>query len=278
MTARTSMLALFNRRFFDTEDTVNFELAMDGLVKVRGFGLTLSALFQPIVSTSSGRTLGWEGLVRPQDATGADITPLAFLDRFPTGVAMARADRVCRSLHLANFIGSAPEDAYLFVNLHPRHLLSATDHGTTFAGIAAEGGLAASRIVFEVQEHAARDEMQLVAAVKSFKSHGFLIALDGFGSGDESVQFDRLLELHPNIVKLHRQMLARRDPAHRYALTRLIRAVHQLGATVVATGIETPDDAALALDAGADMLQGYFVGRPHTQLLPGTAPRSMSPF
>ena len=73
-------------------------------------------------------------------------------------------------------------------------------------------------------------------------------------------------------------MLARRDPAHRYALTRLIRAVHQLGATVVATGIETPDDAALALDAGADMLQGYFVGRPHTQLLPGTAPRSMSPF
>jgi EAL domain-containing protein (putative c-di-GMP-specific phosphodiesterase class I) len=48
--------------------------------------------------------------------------------------------------------------------------------------------------------------------------------------------------------------------------------VHALGATVVAEGVETEDEAQIARDAGVDMLQGYLIGRPHGELSEGRLP------
>ena len=91
----------------------------------------------------SGRTLGW-GLVRPHSLAGESLPVVEFLDRFATGDDMARVDRICRSLHLANFGAPPPADGYLFLNLHPRHLLSTRRHGEVFSHIADVAGRAAS--------------------------------------------------------------------------------------------------------------------------------------
>ena len=47
----------------------------------------------------------------------------------------------------------------------------------------------------------------------------------------------------------------------------LVRLIQDLGAQVVCEGIETPVQQALALDAGADLLQGYLYGEPSPRLL-----------
>ena len=115
-----------------------------------------------------------------------------FLDRFATGDDMARVDRICRSPHLANFVRATPADGYLFLNLHPRHLLSTRRHGEVFSHIADAAGVPPQRIVMEILEHKTSDEAQLADAVKALKARGFLIALDDFGQEGHSVHYDRL--------------------------------------------------------------------------------------
>ena len=73
--------------------------------------------------------------------TGESLPVVEFLDRFATGDDMARVDRICRSLHLANFVRATPADGYLFLNLHPRHLLSTRRHGEVFSHIADAAGV-----------------------------------------------------------------------------------------------------------------------------------------
>lgn len=86
------------------------------------------------------------------------------------------------------------------------------------------------------------------------------------------MHYDRLTALKPNIVKFDRSLIAGASEARRYLLGRLVSAVHALGATVVAEGVETEDEAQIARDAGVDMLQGYLIGRPHGELSEGRLP------
>lgn len=260
-----------NQRFIQQGAPVQF--SHEGpRVAAHGFGVALESAFQPIIGAVSGRTLGWEGLVRPHSLAGESLPVVEFLDRFATGDDMARVDRICRSLHLANFVRAAPSDGYLFLNLHPRHLLSTRRHGEVFSHIADAAGVPPQRIVMEILEHKTSDEAQLADAVKALKARGFLIALDDFGQEGHSVHYDRLTALKPNIVKFDRSLIAGASEARRYLLGRLVSAVHALGATVVAEGVETEDEAQIARDAGVDMLQGYLIGRPHGELSEGRLP------
>ena len=260
-----------NARFIQQGAEVEFR--HDGhSIAAHGFGVALGSAFQPIIGAVSGRTLGWEGLVRPRNQAGQALPVAAFLDNFATGNEMARVDRICRSLHLANFVRAAPSDGYLFLNLHPRHLLSTRHHGEVFARIAEAANVPPQRIVMEILEHKTSDEAQLAEAVKALKARGFLIALDDFGQEGHSVHYDRLTALKPNIVKFDRSLIAGGSDARQYLLRRLVGAVHALGATVVAEGVETDIEATMAREAGVDMLQGYLIGRPLGTLSEGRLP------
>lgn len=262
--------------------------------------LRLYSVFQPIFDAANGRLISHEALLRPwhlpatrgarpaiADVAGEPISPEEVFARFGEQGDIVHLDRLCRTLHAINF--SRQQQSHgkphgdLFLNIHPRHLLEVSiDHGSYFESVLRRCGLAPERVVLEILESSVDDLPQLQKALANYQRRGYRIAIDDFGRSHSN--FDRLWQLHPDIVKLDRSLIvsAGENERVRRTLPRLVDIIHELDALTVFEGIETPEQLQLARDCGADALQGYLLGRPASECrhderfplpLPGSADR-----
>lgn len=73
----------------------------------------------------------------------------------------------------------------------------------------------------------------------------------------------------PDIVKLDRSLIVQgtTNERARRILPKLVEIIHELGAQVVCEGVENLDQHRLAVDAGADLVQGYYDAQPSSDLL-----------
>ncbi len=236
-------------------------------------GHTLASHFQPIFSLSHGRVVGHEALLRASDTSGAALPPPRFFD-VDDFDELLRRDRLVRSLHAANYAARRPEGQWLFLNLNPQVFLRGPQgtHDRFETDFLAHFGLRGPQIVIEVLEDAVRDDADFAAAVEQTRAHGCLIALDDFGAGHSN--FDRVWRLRPDIVKLDRSLVARAalDVQARRVVVQMVSLLHECGALVLMEGVETEAEAYVALEADADMVQGYYFARPQPALVaPGHA-------
>jgi EAL domain-containing protein (putative c-di-GMP-specific phosphodiesterase class I) len=99
-------------------------------------------------------------------------------------------------------------------------------------------------------------------SLEEIRSKGVRLAVDDLGAGYSNLKY--IADLSPDIVKLDRHLTAQLDQNGR--LFRLVRAVvrlcEDLGAEVVAEGIETEGELHAATRAGVHYGQGYFIARP----------------
>lgn len=223
--------------------------------------LTLTSVFQPVFSLSHMRAIGYEGLLRAHDALDRPVSPLdVFGDAARIGEAL-QVDRLAQGLHLENFNLLGAEREWLFLNVHPGTLIEPYHAAALLANLR-RLGLPPRRIVLEVLEEQATDLDQLAQAVAAFRERGFLVALDDFGAGH--VDIGRVWQLNPDIVKLDRIMLL--HAAHRAdmaaTLPALVALLHEAGKLVLIEGVETEQEAQLALSCNADFVQGFFFARP----------------
>lgn len=231
-------------------------------------GLRLASHFQPIFSLSHGRVVGHEALLRASDATGAGLPPPRFFDGHDFDELLWR-DQLVRTMHMANYAMAAPQSQWLFLNLHPQVFLQSPQ--TTFDACSepmpADLRLQPKQIVVEVLEDAVRDDANFDAAVATIRSQGGLIALDDFGAGHSN--FDRVWRLRPEIVKLDRSLVERAalDLRARRVVIQMTSLLHECGALVLMEGVETEAEAFVALEADADLVQGYFFARPQAALV-----------
>jgi hypothetical protein len=117
-------------------------------------------------------------------------------------------------------------------------------------------------VVIEFTESRMADEAMLGNAVRYYRELGCLVAIDDFGAGESN--FARIWRLKPDIVKLDRSTIAAAavDPPTRRMVTGMVGLLHESGALVCIEGIETDVEARIAIDASADLLQGYLFARP----------------
>jgi EAL domain-containing protein (putative c-di-GMP-specific phosphodiesterase class I) len=95
---------------------------------------------------------------------------------------------------------------------------------------------------------------------------GASIAMDDFGIGRSN--FDRVVALRPDVVKIDRSVLAAamgRERACR-VLPGMIDLLHESHARVAVEGIETQREALFAIGAKADYLQGFYFAAPQARL------------
>lgn len=225
----------------------------------------LSSVFQPL-SDTNGQIRGYEALLRAHDGQ-QNICPDVFFTHPTITRDIVCWDRFCRYLHTLNFLAQqGTQDLYLNINAgHLRHIEH--DHGVVFERTLRQFGLEPQQIVLEIVESAMPDSSRLHQALENYRARGYRIALDDFGS--QHSNFDRLWLLTPDLVKLDRSLLlqAEINPRARTILPRLVDMLHDLGVKVVAEGIETAEQWALAQSAQVDLLQGFFLAHPATQLL-----------
>lgn len=225
--------------------------------------LELGSVFQPLFCAHDLGLRAHEALLRVHDRARNPMPPPAAFATLSDPADIVRFDRLCRVLHVLNFMGWSQRDDDLWLNVSADHLLNVrSDHGRVFETLLTYCDLTPSRVVLEVLESRIDDLGLLQRAVESYRRHGYRVALDDFGARHSN--FDRLWSLTPDIVKLDRDLIVQgvENPRARRILPRLVELIHELGAQVVCEGIETADQLALARDSGADLVQGYYLGRP----------------
>lgn len=229
-------------------------------------GMGIDSRFQPILSVPHQRIAGHEALMRSAMANGDAIPPLDAFGRARDLSETVFLDRLTRALHLRNFIAQDNGGGWLFLNVNPRVAVGRETHGRFFEELLKKSGLPSRRVVIEIIESAFDDHARLADAVEFYRSLGCLIAIDDFGAGHSN--FDRIWRTQPDIVKLDRSMLehAVDDPAVRRIMPGVVKLLHEAGSLVLMEGIETRDEALIALNSDVDFVQGYYFGHPMPSL------------
>jgi EAL domain-containing protein (putative c-di-GMP-specific phosphodiesterase class I) len=75
-----------------------------------------------------------------------------------------------------------------------------------------------------------------------------------------------VLELRPDFIKVDRSLIhgISEDHARRVAVSAFLSLALDLGSSVVAEGVERPQDLATVRELGLHAVQGYLLGRPTT--------------
>jgi EAL domain-containing protein (putative c-di-GMP-specific phosphodiesterase class I) len=239
-------------------DEIGLEYGVYGAYRLRG-------ACQPIYAPRGDVLVpvAVEALIQPQLAS-ATVSAQAFFGGVP-GRDRLFVESLCRALHVRNYPFVGLDGADLFVNYDPLvndHLGRALAQIRLMALHLGEHGLDASRMVCEITEQAAPDDGVLVATVREMRRNGFRIAVDDFGTGHSTEARVRLLE--PDIVKIDGGWFTElcRHAAAEKLFRPLLSLLHDQGAKVLVEGIEQPAQLRVALDAGADLLQGFLLARP----------------
>ncbi|CAM2338411.1 EAL domain-containing protein [Burkholderia vietnamiensis] len=232
---------------------------------------TLRSVFQPVLSITHKRVVGYEALLRVVDANGALTSPAALFDRTRAAADVLLLDRLARGLHMANFVAQRIGDGWLFLNVTPRVLDSGLVQREFVDALCRHFGLPPNRIVLEVVEQAARDEDALARTIDMIQHRDFLIAIDDFGTGFSN--FDRVWRARPDIVKLDRSLVERANSSadDRRIMHHLVSMLHQAGAMVLAEGVESDDALQTLMEADIDFVQGFWFGQPDASIAQASA-------
>lgn len=255
--------SLHDALYLDLDD---FGLETQGAEVISKFiGVQLKSAFQPIRDTRrKGEPLGYEALLRPSIGPEALTTQFAF-DFADKQGRLVKLDRVARTLHMLNYL-QLPEShrGLLFLNVHPKLLATVNAHGKVFERILHNHSVPTHQVVIEIQESAVDIEKHLTEAVSNYRDRSYRIAIDGFGGSKTNL--DRLWRISPDFVKLDRGIIrdAETNPKVRKVLAKLIEISQELGAQTIVQGIENDTQHSIAVDASANLLQGYHLGRPES--------------
>jgi diguanylate cyclase (GGDEF)-like protein len=211
----------------------------------------LYPVFQPLVSLSTGRVLGFEALSRFPDPPGrAPDSWFSQATRVGLGPQLEAA-----ALRIALAREGRPAGTFLSINVSPSALASpevqaALPHDMT-------------GLVVEITEQEIADDLDaLVVQLDDLRARGARIALDDAGAGYSGLQ--QVMRVQPDVIKLDRSLVqgVDQDPAKEALIDSFVRFARRTGASVLAEGIETMDELRLLADLDVSYGQGFALARP----------------
>jgi diguanylate cyclase (GGDEF)-like protein len=223
--------------------------------------------YQPQLHAQTRKLIGVEALVRWKKADGQAVSPGEFIPVAErSGVIVELGDwvlkQVCRDLTTLRQRGI--ELPKVSINLSPRQLLLGCGLVERICATLAQFGEDASRFEFELTESALMDD-DGSTMLDALHAAGFSLSIDDFGTGYSS--FGYLKRFYVGELKIDQSFVRGlpEDSENAAIVMAVIQMAHALGLTVVAEGVETPQQAEFLRAAGCDILQGYLLGRPMPQ-------------
>lgn len=238
----------------------------------------VSVAWQPIMRLSDAPApLAYEALARFDARTGFSGPLEAFAAAERSGLVRS-LDAMCRSAALREASG-LPGDALIFLNVAGESMVRGDELLAELQELCARDGIAPGRIVLEVSEQSASRPRTLALTAVMLREAGFGVALDDVGSGNAGLAMLRGLPV--DYVKIDRSVVvgAADDPAARGALRAAVAFAEEIGAQVIAEGVEdertleTLREFERAPAPVVYAVQGYLFGRPEPLPVAPAAPR-----
>ncbi|MDP9348672.1 MAG: EAL domain-containing protein [Gemmatimonadota bacterium] len=223
----------------------------------------LRLFYQPIVDLGSGRIDGVEALVRWEHPDRGWIPPGDFI---PTaeetglihGIGQWVLEEACRTLQ--RWRDGRP--LTVSVNLSGRQLAQ-PDLVEQVARTLRDTGADPRGLKLEVTESVVVENPESAAeTLRSFRALGIEMYMDDFGTGYSSLSYLHRLPL--DALKIDRSFVSRIgvDPEGTVVVRTIATLAHSLGLSVVAEGVETPEQLRILRELGCEYAQGYLFSRP----------------
>ena len=221
--------------------------------------------FQPKADLRTGLVTGVEALLRWHRPGHGLIPPDRFVSVLedtglilPVGAWVIRA--ACEQLAAWDRAGLPP--MRLAVNLSARqfrHLYLAS----LIEDSLRQNDIEPQRLEIELTESLLMEDNETTRAMlESFRRLGVRLAIDDFGTGHSSLSYIRRFSI--DTLKIDRSFVqSLPDNEEDIAICSAVIALgRSMRMSVVAEGVETPEQAQLLRELGCDEMQGYWLGRP----------------
>ncbi|HEX7132026.1 MAG TPA: EAL domain-containing protein, partial [Iamia sp.] len=225
----------------------------------------LVVVYQPIVRLGDGAVVGYEALSRdPEGEHTPDelFAAAASIDR------KVDVERACLEAIAAG--GPAPADTLLFVNVSPA-LLATTRYDDLRSALP-------PRLVLELTEQEEVTDPDAVRTIlQPWVRHGARLAVDDAGAGYSSLK--QVVDLGPEFLKVDRSLVVdiHRDRRRQAVVAALVAFAAEIGADVIAEGVERRSELAWLRSAGVTLAQGFLLARPGPPWPPVTSIDGLEP-
>ena len=221
----------------------------------------LTPHFQPIVSLTQRKIMGYEALIRgPSDSPLH--SPFNLFETAERYDLSTRLEFLCREITIARY-ASLDMHEKLFINVSPAVLLGPGFKTGETLRLLDQFGVDPRFVVIELTEHQPIDNYNLMReAVNHYRSMGFEIALDDLGAGYSSLRL--WSELLPEYVKIDKHFIQglHEDPVKFNFVRSIQNIAGSLNCNVIAEGIETKEEFIAIEKLGITHAQGYYFARP----------------
>ncbi|MGZ8164570.1 MAG: EAL domain-containing protein [Methylobacter sp.] len=175
-------------------------------------------------------------------------------------------DRLCRTVHMLNYLPLAHFQGVLFLEVDPRHILGIKqDHGAYFEEVIIRCGLATKNVVIlmAVNNQYARYHHELLKGLENYRRRGYQLALKFDYIGLENQSLELIAKLSPNYVSLSVRHLDRlRDSTMLAKLHKLRSLIASTGGKSIMRQIDQKRPASLARNTNFDLVQGSYYEQP----------------
>ncbi|WP_069103500.1 phosphodiesterase [Acidovorax sp. RAC01] len=236
----------------------------------------LHCVFQPLADLREGSVYAHEALIRGPEGSPLH-TPDALLEQARQEGNLRDFELLCVFTALTQW-SHQKAAGRLFVNISADALV----HGVRLLGARHLGerarslGVNCRMLVLEITEHERVTDMPVLReAIKAVHGSGARMALDDFGDGRSSLRL--WSEVKPDFVKIDKYFI--RDISGHPENLQMLQAIKGIadvfGTTLIAEGIETPDDLRALRDLAIPYGQGWLLGRPAAQPRKAVQPEAL---
>jgi EAL domain-containing protein (putative c-di-GMP-specific phosphodiesterase class I) len=226
----------------------------------------LELYYQPQVELASGAVIGLEALLRWNHPTRGLMLPSTFVPIAETSGSIVPIGEwvireACRQIKAWNKAGIAP--ATVAVNLSGAQFKLASQLDKIVTACVEHCHVRPEQLELELTESVLIETAQRNSdAFVRLQQIGVRLAIDDFGTGYSSL--DYLRSFHVSRLKIDRGFIRGvTDNADDAAIVRAtIGLAHALGIEVLAEGVETTAQRKFLLEAGCNVAQGYYFGKP----------------
>lgn len=227
----------------------------------------LAMHYQPIVSLSDGRLIGFEALLRWHHPEFGMIPPFKFIPIAEDSgliqpITVWILNQTCRQLAKWQQISASYNDLIVSVNISGKHLVK-DDLIDDVLDALDQSRIDPYTLKLEITESTAMENAEhTISILNKLKKIGVQLSIDDFGTGYSSLS--HLHRLPFDTLKIDRSFVCRvgDNGEDSEVLQTVISLAKNLKMRVIAEGIETQAQLAVLQSLGCDYGQGYLLAKP----------------